>query len=68
MDNTKKSSDARIKANRKYMEKTYKALQVQIKPNDYYIINEHCKSKNISKAKFIVNSCKYCIDNNIDIE
>lgn len=63
----RKSSDARIKANRKYMEKTYKALQVQVKPDDYYIIDEYCKSKDISKAKFIVTACKYIIDNNIDL-
>lgn len=65
MDNTRKSSEARIKANRKYMEKTYKKLQVMIKPDEYNLIDTHCKNNGISKANFIFNSCKHCIDNNI---
>lgn len=54
---TRKSSDARIRANRKYMEKTYKKLQVMIKPEEYDMIDSYCKTHNISKAQFIVNVC-----------
>lgn len=44
----------------------YKQLKANIKPDDYNIIDAHCKDKKISKAQFIVAACKYCIDNNID--
>ena len=63
----RKSSAARIKANRKYMEKTYKKLQVMIKPEEYNLIDTHCKNNGVSKASFIFNACKYIIDNNIDL-
>lgn len=46
--------------------KTFKQLKADIKPEDYALIDNYCKDTNISKAKFIVKCCKYCIDNNID--
>jgi hypothetical protein len=67
-NNVRKSSDARIRANRKYMEKTYKNLQVQVKSECYQLIDTYCKSMDISKAEFIVKCCKYVIDNEIDIK
>ena len=45
--------------------KTFKQLKVDIKPDDYLIIDDYCKKSNISKAKFIVKCCKYCIDHDI---
>lgn len=51
---------------RKYRKrKTFKQLKVDIKPDDYLIIDDYCKKSNISKAKFIVKCCKYCIDHDI---
>ncbi len=57
MPGNRKSSQARIDANRRYMEKTYKHLQVMVKPEDYNAIDAYCKQKGISKAKFIVTAC-----------
>ena len=42
--------------------KTFKQLKVDIKPDDYLMIYNYCQKSNISKAKFIVQCCKYCID------
>ena len=42
-------------------------IVLDLKPDDYNIIDNFCKNNNISKARFIVNCCKFCIDNNIDI-
>lgn len=48
--------------------KTFKQLKVDIKPADYETIDNYCKMSNISKAKFIVRCCKYCIDNGIKFD
>lgn len=50
----------------KYNKEHYKQLKVEIKPEDYELIDGYCKSKKISKAKFIVEACKYYIDNQGD--
>lgn len=60
-------SKAHIKASNKYNKENYKKIQANVKPNDYNMIDDYCKKNDISKAKFIVEACKYCIDNNIDL-
>lgn len=60
-------SKAHIKASNKYNKANYKQLNINLKPDDFSIIDQHCKSHGISKAAFIVGACKYCIDNNIDL-
>lgn len=45
----------------------YKRINLNIKPADFDIIDRYCKDIGISKAKFIIAACKYCIDNNIDL-
>ena len=40
-----------------------KQLKADIKSDDYSLIDDYCKNNNISKAKFIVDACKYYIDN-----
>ncbi len=62
MSENRKSSQARIDANRRYMEKTYKKLQVMIKPDEYDIIDNYCNKSDISKARLIVEACKEYID------
>ena len=47
--------------------KTFKQLKADIKPEDYTIIDNYCKDIGISKASFIVKSCKYVIKNDIDL-
>lgn len=69
MQNDKpKNSAAKIAANKKYHDKTYKRFSADIKIEDYNFIDEYCKSNNISKAKLCVSAIKYCIDNNIKFE
>lgn len=46
------------------MEKTYKNLQIQVKPADYNAIHDFCQKMDISKAQFIVRACKYFIAQN----
>lgn len=48
--------------------KTFKQLKVDIKPEDFIIIDNYCKNIGISKAKFIVKCCKYCIDHDINFD
>ncbi len=61
MEKKRKSSQAHIDANRRYMEKTYKSLQVKVKPTDYNVIDDFCSKMDISKARFIVCACNYFI-------
>lgn len=60
-------TEAQKRAKAKYNAKNYKQLKVNIKPVDYNIIDQYCKSRGISKASFVVSACKYCIENNIDL-
>lgn len=59
-------SKAHIKASNKYNKENYKKIQANVKPEDYDLIDGYCKSKKISKAKFIVEACKFYIDNHED--
>ncbi len=63
-------TEAQKKADIKYRNKklhdgTKKQINATLDIEDYTVIDEHCTANNISKAKFIVAACKYCIDNNI---
>lgn len=61
-------SEAQKRADKKYAAKTYKNLQVSVKISDYDEIDKYCKDKDISKASMIINSVKYCMENNIDFK
>lgn len=65
LDNINKK---KIAYNAAYTAKNYQKLSANIKPEDYALIDNYCKDTNISKAKFIVKCCKYCIDHNIDFD
>ena len=58
----------KIESNAAYTAKNYKKLSVNVKPDDYLIIDNYCKKSNMSKAKFIVECCKYCIDHDISFD
>ena len=49
--------------NSEYSKTHYRKLSTDIKPEDYNLIDTYCKTNGISKAKFIVEACKYYIDN-----
>ncbi len=59
-------SKAHIKASNKYNKENYKKIQANVKPDDYDMIDDYCKKNDISKAKFIVEACKFYIDNHSD--
>lgn len=42
-----------------------KQLKADIKPEDYALIDTYSKKHGISKAKLIVESIKYCIENRV---
>lgn len=70
--NNKKNSDARIKANTRYIDKSraagkIKQLNLTLQGADYIIIDEYCKMHGISKAALIVRAVRYCIGHNIDL-
>lgn len=65
MDNINKK---KIEYNAAYKTKNYKQLAITVKPADYETIDDYCKKSNISKAKFIVKCCKYCINNGIKFD
>lgn len=67
MDKTDKKFDAN-KYKQSFNKLNYKQLKADIKPADYETIDNYCKMSNISKAKFIVKCCKYCIDNGIKFD
>lgn len=56
------------KYKQKYNKLNYKQLKADIKPDDYTIIDNYCKDMGISKAKFIVKCCKYCINHDINFD
>ncbi len=59
---------AHIKASSKYNKANYKQLNINIKPEDFDLIDAYCTSTGISKAQLIVKACKYCINNNINLK
>lgn len=65
---TPKNSAAKVAAADRYNKKHYRNISIRLQPNDVILIDNHCKENNISKAKFIVAACKYCIDNNIKLD
>lgn len=53
---------------KEYSKTHYKRILAEVKPDDYNVIDAYCKCKGVSKAQFIVAACKYCIENNIDLD
>lgn len=65
-------SEAQKQADKKYRNKklkdgTKKQINATVNIADYDMIDNYCKNNNVSKASLILNSIKYCIDNNIDV-
>ena len=66
-------SDAQKKADKKYRYKklkdgTKKQINATLNIDDYNYIDIYCKNNNISKARQSVGACRYCIENNIDLD
>ena len=62
------NSDNKNAYNIGYNKVNYKQLKAFIKPNDYNLIDDYCKAKNVSKANLIVKACKYVINNDINLD
>lgn len=66
-------SEAQKKADKKYRQKklsdgTKKQINATLDIEIYNMIDEYCKSNDISKASMIANAVKYCIENNIKLK
>ena len=59
---TPKSSDAKIRANRKYTEKNYKKVSTYFSISDMEVINRYCQKFNFSKNGLIVQAVKEKIE------
>ncbi len=68
MDNNKKNSEAKIRANAKYNKKAYKNIAIRVKPETAEKIKGYADLKKHSVASFIVKACDYIIDNDIDLK
>ena len=65
----RKTSDAKIRANKKYAAKTYKRFAVNTRLEFVKEIEEYKKKNNILSDSGIFNAAmKYCIDHNIKLK
>lgn len=67
MENVRKNSDARIKANAKYSKSHYKNISIKIKPNEAETIRKTAQIQGLSIAQFILKATAYIIDNDIKL-
>lgn len=65
MDNNNKFD--KVKYNNEYNSRNYKKMTLTLKPDDIQTIDNYVDDIGMSKAKFIIACCRYCIENNIDI-
>lgn len=62
-----KSSPARLKANAKYAAKTYKRYAVNARLEFAAVIDDYCKTNNISNSGLFLAAVKYCLDNGVNL-
>ena len=61
-------SEAQKRANAKYNRNNYKNIGVKMKIIDAEILDKYINDNNISsRNNYIINSIKYCINNNINV-
>ena len=53
MTQNKKNSDAKIRANNRYREKTYRTAVTYFKPEEMDILDDYCKKNGYSRSGFI---------------
>jgi len=62
------ASDARIRANKKYAEKTYDSFTVHLRKENTPIMLKYMEQNNCpSKNKLFLTMLKYCTENNVDL-
>lgn len=61
-------SEAQKRADKKYHDKKYRTFSVNAKVDEYEMIAKYCEKNGISKNALLLNSARYCIENNIDLK
>ena len=62
-----KRTEAKKRADKKYLAKTYKPIMSKAKIQDVAIYEQYAIQHNLSMSKLITSCINYCINNNIDI-
>lgn len=70
MENITKRSEARKRADKKYQQKILaegkkKRILMEVKPEDFDMVNEFTKKVNMSRTQAVLHAVRYCIDNDI---
>lgn len=62
-----KNSEARIKANNKYVAKTYEHIQFRVKKGERSRLQKYLDNLDFSVNGYINSCVSHCIENNIDV-
>ena len=62
-----KNSEARIKANNKYVAKAYDDLKFRVKKGDKERLKNFADTRKMSLNNFMASCMSHCIENNIDV-
>ena len=62
-----KNSEARIKANNKYVAKAYEHIQIRVKKGERERLQKVLAERNTSLNSFYNSCVSHCIENNIDV-
>lgn len=62
-----KNSEARIKANNKYVAKAYEHIQVRVKKGERDRLQKVVSARNLSINGFINSCMSHCIEHEIDV-
>ncbi len=62
-----KNSEARIKANNKYVSKTYEHIQVRVKRGERLRLQRYLDNSEMSVNGFINSCMSHCIEHDIDV-
>lgn len=58
-----------VERNKLYIQKQgIKQIKIDVKPDEYSLIDEAAKINNMGKKELIIKSIRYCIDNNIKLD
>jgi hypothetical protein len=63
----KKSSEARLRANKKYDDKSYDRVNLRMRKEDYEAFETFITDNNLTKNGFINKAIKYCMEHYDDM-
>ena len=67
MEKEYKTSEAKRRSNRKYINSHIGRVGIDIKKTERALYEEYAAKNELSLSRYIRNCIKYCIDNNIDV-